>query len=150
MPPLSVARSAPRAPRAREIATRARRSAGAHSNSMKANKSLRLCPSAADKTPSRSTGSPTNLPMSRRNAEALNPAKILRREIPVGKLVEHGVHVVDAPVLVVKIVRMLPYVDGQQRLWGLSLGGIGIARLDDLELLAIMHEPCPAASEFPD
>jgi hypothetical protein len=45
---------------------------------------------------------------------ALPPAQVLRHEFPVDELVEHGFHIVDASILVVEIVGVLPYVDRQQ------------------------------------
>src|ERR1700722_5006226 len=80
----------------------------------------------------------------------LPPAQILRSEFPVGELVEHGLYIVDASILVVEIVGVFPYVDGQQWFRSLCNGGIGIARLDDFELIAILSEPRPAAAELLD
>ena len=42
--------------------------------------------------------------------------EVLSREIPVDELVEHRIHIVCAPVLVVQVIRVLPHIDGQQRL----------------------------------
>jgi hypothetical protein len=43
----------------------------------------------------------------------LSPAKVLRRKFPIGELINEGFHVVDAPILVVQIVGVLPNIDGQ-------------------------------------
>src|SRR4051794_30380375 len=76
--------------------------------------------------------------------------EILFGEAPIEKLVDYSLDVVGAPILVVEVVRMLPYVDRQQ--WRLSFdeGDFGIAGLDDLELAAGSHEPTPARAELRD
>ncbi len=71
-------------------------------------------------------------------------AQILHREFPVDELVDQGIHVIEPSILVVEIVCMLPYVDGQQRSRRLLERRMGIARLDDLEFLAVLNQPCPA------
>jgi hypothetical protein len=43
-------------------------------------------------------------------------AEIFRCEFPIDQLIEHGIDVVGPLVLVVEIVRVLPHVDGQERL----------------------------------
>jgi NodT family efflux transporter outer membrane factor (OMF) lipoprotein len=49
----------------------------------------------------------------RRSTARLFPAEIIRREFPIGELVDQGVDVIHAPVLIVQIIGMFPNVDGQ-------------------------------------
>src|SRR6266478_8216885 len=79
----------------------------------------------------------------------LLPAEILRGKFPIGELVEHGVDVIGAPILVVKIVGMLPYVNRQQNPHPLGQRRIGIAGLYDLEFLTVLNQPGPTAAELP-
>src|SRR5258708_10877209 len=79
----------------------------------------------------------------------LLPAEILRGKFPIGELVEHRVDVIGAPILVVKIVGMLPYVNRQQNPHPLSQGSIRIAGFHHLEFLTVLNQPGPAAAELP-
>src|SRR6185312_7361650 len=76
--------------------------------------------------------------------------EVLGRELPVRELVEHRIHMVAAPILVIEIVGVLPYVDGQQGLRGSGQRRIGVGGFQDLELLAVPYQPGPAAAELPD
>ena len=71
-------------------------------------------------------------------------------EFPVRKLVEHGVDVIDAPVLVIEVIGMLPDIDGQERPRAVRERRFGIGGLQHLELGAFEDEPRPAAAELCD
>lgn len=40
---------------------------------------------------------------------------VIRRKPPIDQLVEHSVDIIHATILVIKVVGMLPHIDGQQR-----------------------------------
>ena len=69
-------------------------------------------------------------------------------EVPVEQLVDHSIDVRGAPVLVVEVVRVLPHVDGEQRLLALGERHFGVGRLHDLEGAAVEDEPAPARAEL--
>ena len=75
--------------------------------------------------------------------------QILIRKIPIDEMVEKRGDVVEAPMLIVQIVRVLPHIDRQQRcyLWhGERCLRIGLR--DDAQSAVLEHEPSPAAPEL--
>src|SRR5664279_3531232 len=91
----------------------------------------------------RNSASPRQLRLFR-----LPSAKVLCCEIPVNQLIQHCVYIVRTSILVIQVVGMFPYVDGQQRFHAGGHWHIRIAGFDHLELVAIQHEPRPAAAEL--
>ena len=41
---------------------------------------------------------------------------VISSKAPVDQFVEHGAHIIGAAVLIIEVVRMLPYVNGEERL----------------------------------
>src|SRR6185312_9109145 len=56
--------------------------------------------------------------------------------------------VVQAAVLIVQIVRVLPDIDGQQRNLSRGEGGCGIRGRHDAQAAGVEYQPCPAAAEL--
>jgi hypothetical protein len=69
-------------------------------------------------------------------------------EVPVDERVEEGVDVLRARVAEVHVVRVLPHVDGEDRLLVRGQRRLGVAGLHDLELVAALHQPGPAGAEL--
>src|SRR5271155_1198282 len=74
--------------------------------------------------------------------------QIVCREFPIGESLEQSVHVADPSILVVQIVRMLPDVDGQERLRTSSQGRVRIAGVDGFLGTASPTQPSPATAEI--
>src|ERR1700722_5137686 len=73
-----------------------------------------------------------------------------RRELPIRQLVDQRIDMVRALVLVIKVVRMFPNVDRQQRLQASRDRRIGVGGFYDLELGTPPPPPGPAASKLGD
>src|SRR3546814_7078189 len=102
----------------------------------------------AGKEPS---GAPGGSPVSSRalsQALKFSGAEVLRREVPVHQMVEEGLDEVGAPVLIVEIVGVLPDVAGEDWRLAVRQGGVGVAGADHLQVIAVLHQPDPAAAEL--
>src|SRR5665213_4316748 len=76
--------------------------------------------------------------------------EIFRREIPVDELVDHGVDVIGAAVLVIEVVGMFPYVDRQQCRLPLAERILGVRGFHELQLAAFGDQPSPSRAELGD
>src|SRR3546814_5490266 len=65
-------------------------------------------------------------------------------------MVEEGLDEVGAPVLIVEIVGVLPDVAGEDWRLAVRQGGVGVAGADHLQVIAVLHQPDPAAAELAD
>src|SRR6185437_8082674 len=74
--------------------------------------------------------------------------EIALRVIPIHQVFKERLDEVGTFVLEVEIVGVLPDVDGQERDLALGQRVPGIRRFDDLELVLVEHQPCPAAAEL--
>src|SRR5437588_746796 len=71
-------------------------------------------------------------------------------KVPIEELVDHRVDVIGTAVLVIEIIRVLPHIDGEQRLLAFGEGYFGVAGLDDFQCAAVGDEPCPSRAELGD
>src|SRR5689334_25332162 len=81
------------------------------------------------------------------NGDPASGAKILRREIPV-----HDVPVsldeLRTRIAIVDVIRMLPHIDGHERLRVRRERRGGVARRHDIHrAVRLLHEPGPARAE---
>src|SRR5690242_12439575 len=83
-----------------------------------------------------------------RRTRAAVPLEVLVGEIPVDQVSQERGDIVQAAMLVVEVVGMLPDVDGQQRPLRGGQGGSRVRGGDDLQLVVLEHEPRPAAAEL--
>src|SRR6185437_10002257 len=73
---------------------------------------------------------------------------VLCSKTPIDQLVEYSINIIHATVLVIKVVGMLPHVDSQKRFYSLGQWQIRVACFDHFELVAILHQPCPATTKL--
>src|SRR5438034_3581089 len=74
--------------------------------------------------------------------------EVARREIPVDQLVDDRAYVVGPPVLIVKIVGVLPDIDSEQRRQAHGEWHSSVSSTSDRQGVAVRDQPCPAASEL--
>jgi hypothetical protein len=71
-------------------------------------------------------------------------------ELPVGQILDDGLHETRAVLLMIQVIRVFPDIAGPQ---GVHAGGhraVRIRRRRYLELAVLQHQPCPAAAELID
>ena len=76
------------------------------------------------------------------------PLDVFVGKIPVDQVSQECGDVVQAAMLIVEVVGMLPDVDGQQRPLRGGQGGSRVRGCDNLQFAILEHEPRPAAAEL--
>ena len=81
-------------------------------------------------------------------SRALRGAQVLIGEIPIDQMPQECGDVVEASMLKVEIVGVLPHIDRQQRHLRRDQRCVRIGGGDDLQPVVLEHEPRPAAAEL--
>src|SRR6266567_4544705 len=75
-------------------------------------------------------------------------SEILGSEFPVEELVDHGLRVIGAAVLIIEVVRVLPDIDRQEGRLSADERHFGVGGAHDLERIPVNDEPGPSAAEL--